>query len=147
MGEQFEALHNKFNGTSAPCKALLLSTFAKQLNLYNDELGRPIRSVFQAHLSSIDTEIQQRANEYLQMANLPDKQLMVPLNFSLLLHRVLSKLTRWLTESTQQTVLDAMPAFAEAEDDKSDGDEPAQHQADQDSELDEEESSSETLLT
>ncbi len=37
-----------------------------------------------------------------------------------------------------------MPAFAEAEDDKSDGDEPVQHQ---DSEPDEEESSTETLLS
>ncbi|EGC33198.1 hypothetical protein DICPUDRAFT_56580 [Dictyostelium purpureum] len=81
---QFNTLHSKFNTCSPQTKALLLSTYAKFVNLF-PELTQPTQDVFKQHQSYIDAEIQQRACEYLNLTS--------------------------LNEELMQTVLDVIPAF------------------------------------
>jgi len=89
--EQFEALHQRFTSSSVSTRALLLSAYAKLLNLYPEELGGQITPILAQQASYIDAEIQQRALEYHRLHLLQDPDLM-------------------------QTVLDVMPAFAEKDD-------------------------------
>eukprot|EP01132_Coremiostelium_polycephalum_P002027 gene2027-2494_t len=84
---QFNTLHSKFGTCSAPTKALLLSTYAKFVNLF-PELTQQTQEVFKQHSSYIDAEIQQRACEYLNLTS--------------------------LNEDLMQTVLDVIPAFADS---------------------------------
>ncbi|EAL70674.1 adaptor-related protein complex 2, alpha subunit [Dictyostelium discoideum AX4] len=86
---QFNILHSKFNTCGAPTKALLLSTYAKFVNLF-PELTQQTQEVFKQHQSYIDAEIQQRACEYLNLTS--------------------------LNEDLMQTVLDVIPAFIDAKD-------------------------------
>lgn len=94
--EQFEALHQRFATSSVATRALLLSTYAKFLNLYPEELGAQITQILKQQAAYIDAEIQQRAFEYHGLHLLRDPELM-------------------------QTVLDVMPAFAETDDAEDDG--------------------------
>merc|ERR1712048_1300949 len=55
-------------------KALLLSTFMKFINMY-DDLSDRILSVFKGNHSAIDPEIQQRSVEYTIMAQYDDQEL------------------------------------------------------------------------
>jgi len=60
---------------SAPrTKALLLSTYAKLLNLYPEEpeLVATIRELLRTYSSHLDAEIQQRAVEYHQLQSMPE---------------------------------------------------------------------------
>lgn len=68
-GEQLESLHSKFttSGISLPTKALLLSSYAKFVNLY-PELADSIKPIFKTYQTSIDAEIQQRACEYYKLS-------------------------------------------------------------------------------
>lgn len=65
--EQFLALHDRFPSCSPFTKGLLLTTYIKFLNLFA-EIRPQLLQVFEFHLTSIDTELQQRAFEYLNMA-------------------------------------------------------------------------------
>eukprot|EP01114_Cavostelium_apophysatum_P019630 TRINITY_DN6382_c0_g1_i1.p1 TRINITY_DN6382_c0_g1~~TRINITY_DN6382_c0_g1_i1.p1 ORF type:complete len:964 (-),score=261.68 TRINITY_DN6382_c0_g1_i1:12-2903(-) len=84
--EQFESLHSKFGSVSIQTRGLLLSAYAKFVNLY-PELADVIRPIFRTYQTSIDTEIQQRSLEYF-------------------------KLTQG-SEDLMQAVWDVMPAFPE----------------------------------
>eukprot|EP01133_Synstelium_polycarpum_P016711 gene16711-19865_t len=84
---QFNTLHSKFATSSVVTKALLLSTYAKFVNLF-PELTQQTQEVFRQHSSFIDAEIQQRACEYLNLTS--------------------------LNEDLMQTVLDVIPAFNES---------------------------------
>ena len=84
--QQFDLLHSKFHTCSISTKGLLLSTYIKFLNPY-PELSDKVREVFKQYQSSIDTELQQRACEYLKLAHASSNLL--------------------------QTVWDVMPAFPE----------------------------------
>ncbi|KAH3746252.1 Adaptor protein complex AP-2 alpha subunit [Pelomyxa schiedti] len=66
--EQFKLLHTRYNVVSLPTRALLLSTYAKFVNLF-PEVRNPIREVFTQHQDHIDAEVQQRACEYLRLTN------------------------------------------------------------------------------
>eukprot|EP00485_Elphidium_margaritaceum_P005923 CAMPEP_0202695802 /NCGR_PEP_ID=MMETSP1385-20130828/9289_1 /ASSEMBLY_ACC=CAM_ASM_000861 /TAXON_ID=933848 /ORGANISM="Elphidium margaritaceum" /LENGTH=955 /DNA_ID=CAMNT_0049351879 /DNA_START=71 /DNA_END=2938 /DNA_ORIENTATION=- len=72
--EQFDTLYKHFQSCAADTKALLLSTFMKFVNMY-DDLGDKIMAVFKSHHSAIDPEIQQRAIEYSIMAQYDDQDL------------------------------------------------------------------------
>jgi len=85
---QFNILHSKYGTCSPSTKALLLSTYAKFVNLF-PELTQPTQEVFKQHSNYIDAEIQQRACEYLNLTS--------------------------LNEDLMQTVLDVIPAFSEKE--------------------------------
>lgn len=75
--EQFEALHERFATSSVPTRALLLSTYAKFLNLYPEELGALVAPILGQQASNIDVEIQQRAFEYRRLHLLQNSELMV----------------------------------------------------------------------
>ena len=67
--DQFNVLHSKFPTCSLNTKALLLSTYIKFLNPYGRELTDKVREVFKQYQGSIDTELQQRACEYLKLSH------------------------------------------------------------------------------
>ncbi|GAA6059163.1 hypothetical protein JCM10212_005508 [Sporobolomyces blumeae] len=87
--EQFHVLHSRANIVSNATKALLLTTYFKWLNLF-PEIREQVIAVFEKYSRLIDAELQQRACEYLAIANLPDEDLL-------------------------QVVVDEMPPFPERE--------------------------------
>lgn len=85
--EQFLALQNKMVGCSSSTRAILLSSFIKFANLF-PEIKPQLLHVFRAYSHTLDSELQQRACEYLALATLP-------------------------TDDLLRTVCDEMPAFPE----------------------------------
>jgi AP-2 complex subunit alpha len=84
---QFDALHAHFrSGLSPMTQALMLSSYIKMVNLY-DDVGPRIAPVFKEMATHIDMEVQQRAVEYLALPR--------------------------LSRSTIEHVLEGMPPFAE----------------------------------
>jgi AP-2 complex subunit alpha len=88
---QFELLHSKYHLCSSQTRCLLLSTYVKFVNLFN-EIKSHIQEVLKqdANLRSADVEIQQRAVEYLQLSQIGDVDVLA-------------------------TVLEEMPSFVERE--------------------------------
>ncbi|KAM3461618.1 hypothetical protein BB8028_0007g02870 [Beauveria bassiana] len=87
--EQFMALQNKLSSTSSSTRAMILSCFIKFVNLFPEIKPQLVR-VFQIHSHTLDSEMQQRACEYLTLATLP-------------------------TDDLLRTVCDEMPPFPERE--------------------------------
>lgn len=85
--EQFMALQAKMMVCSDTTKALLLSTFVKFVNLF-PEIKPQLLQTFSFYSHSSDSELQQRACEYLALASLP-------------------------TDDLLRTVCDEMPPFSE----------------------------------
>ncbi|KAF2863916.1 Adaptor protein complex AP-2 alpha subunit [Piedraia hortae CBS 480.64] len=85
--EQFMALQNKFNGVSPSTRAMILSAFVKFVNLF-PEIKPQLLRAFRTYSHTTDSELQQRACEYLQLATLP-------------------------TDDVLRTVCDEMPPFPE----------------------------------
>uniref|UniRef100_A0A6A7G4W7 AP-2 complex subunit alpha n=2 Tax=Hirondellea gigas TaxID=1518452 RepID=A0A6A7G4W7_9CRUS len=73
--EQFEVLSAQFSTSSPSTKALLLSTYMKMANM-NENLVDRVSKEFKKCRTDADSEIQQRACEYLAMSKHPDKELM-----------------------------------------------------------------------
>lgn len=74
--KQFELLHSKFDLVSMPTKALLFNTYLKLYNLYDDQTLRDkVKAIFNQHRNFIDAEMQQRANEYFNLAELNNDKL------------------------------------------------------------------------
>ncbi|PWZ03390.1 Adaptor protein complex AP-2 alpha subunit [Testicularia cyperi] len=85
--EQFHTLHSRSHLCSQPTRALLLSTYVKWLNLF-PEIREQILYVLNRYRHVLDAELQQRACEYVALAELPSDDLL-------------------------QAVCDEMPPFAE----------------------------------
>ncbi|TKY89433.1 hypothetical protein EX895_001964 [Sporisorium graminicola] len=85
--EQFHTLHSRSHLCSQSTRALLLSTYVKWLNLF-PEIREQILYVLNRYRHVLDAELQQRACEYVALAEMPDDDLL-------------------------QTVCDEMPPFAE----------------------------------
>lgn len=85
--EQFHTLHSRSHLCSQATRALLLSTYVKWLNLF-PEIREQILYVLNRYRHVLDAELQQRACEYVALAELPDDDLL-------------------------QAVCDEMPPFAE----------------------------------
>ena len=85
--EQFLALQSKMQGCSFSTCAIILSCFVKFVNLF-PEIKPNLLQAFKYYSHSMDSELQQRACEYLELANAPDETLL-------------------------QTVCDEMPPFPE----------------------------------
>lgn len=85
--EQLMALQGKMISSPDATRALLLSTFIKFVNLF-PEIKPQLLQMFRFYSYSPDSELQQRACEYLTLATLPNEDLL-------------------------RTVCDEMPAFAE----------------------------------
>ena len=73
--EQFLALQSKLQSCSAGTKAILLSSFVKFVNLF-PEIKPQLLQVFRAYSHALDSELQQRACEYLALATLPEDDLL-----------------------------------------------------------------------
>ncbi|CAG8588574.1 11894_t:CDS:10 [Diversispora eburnea] len=87
--EQFQAIHSKFGMCTLQTRALLLTTYFKFINLFPEIKGE-ILTVFNQYRHALDSELQQRASEYLSMATMPSEDLL-------------------------QTVCEEMPPFPERE--------------------------------
>lgn len=73
--DQFLALHDRYPSCTGFTKAMLLTTYIKFLNLFQ-EIRTQILQVFEFNINSLDSEIQQRALEYSNMAKPENLQLM-----------------------------------------------------------------------
>ncbi|KAF2500183.1 Adaptor protein complex AP-2 alpha subunit [Lophium mytilinum] len=73
--EQFMALHGKMRSCSGSTRAILLSSFIKYVNLF-PEIKPQLLQAFRAFSHSLDSELQQRACEYLALASLPTDDLL-----------------------------------------------------------------------
>lgn len=73
--EQFMALQSKMIGCSTSTRAILLSCFIKFVNLF-PEIKTQLLHVFRAYSHTLDSELQQRACEYLTLATLPTDDLL-----------------------------------------------------------------------
>lgn len=85
--EQFLALQSKLPACSSSTRAMILSSFVKFVNLF-PEIKPQLLQVFEIYSHTLDSELQQRACEYLTLASLPSDDLL-------------------------RTVCDEMPAFPE----------------------------------
>jgi AP-2 complex subunit alpha len=75
--QQFELLYSKFDTVSLNTKALLLNTFLKFYNLYDDPtLREKVKAVFDQYRAFVDVEMQQRANEYFNLAIMNNDKLL-----------------------------------------------------------------------
>jgi AP-2 complex subunit alpha len=73
--EQFMALQSKMMSASDTTRALLLSSFVKFVNLF-PEIKPQLHQMFQFYSHSPDSELQQRACEYLALTSLPTDDLL-----------------------------------------------------------------------
>ncbi|KAJ3276171.1 hypothetical protein HDV01_005619 [Terramyces sp. JEL0728] len=73
--EQFMALHSKFGLFSSSTRAILLSTYLKFINLFPEIKGEIIK-VFEVYQHVLDTELQQRACEFLTIAKMDNEQIL-----------------------------------------------------------------------
>ncbi|TGO16347.1 hypothetical protein BTUL_0029g00370 [Botrytis tulipae] len=73
--EQYLALQGKLQGCSSSTRAIILSSFIKFVNLF-PEIKPRLMYVFQAYSHTLDSELQQRACEYLALASLPTDDLL-----------------------------------------------------------------------
>ena len=73
--EQFLALQHKMQGCSTGTRAIILSSFVKFVNLF-PEIKPQLLHVFNAYSHTLDSELQQRACEYLALASLPNDDLL-----------------------------------------------------------------------
>lgn len=85
--EQYMALFSKLPACSSSTRAMILSSFVKFVNLF-PEIKPQLLHVFEIYSHTLDSELQQRACEYLTLASLPSDDLL-------------------------RTVCDEMPAFPE----------------------------------
>ncbi|KAI0601787.1 Adaptor protein complex AP-2 alpha subunit [Biscogniauxia sp. FL1348] len=73
--EQFIALSGKLPGCSSSTRAMILSSFIKFVNLF-PEIKPHLIQVFEIYSHTLDSELQQRACEYLTLASLPTDDLL-----------------------------------------------------------------------
>lgn len=73
--EQFLALQSKLAACSSGTRAMILSSFVKFVNLFPEVKPQLIR-VFDVYSHTLDSELQQRACEYLALATMPTDDLL-----------------------------------------------------------------------
>ena len=73
--EQFMAIQTKLQGCSSSTRAIILSSYIKFVNLF-PEIKPRLLYVFEAYSHTLDSELQQRACEYLALARLPTDDLL-----------------------------------------------------------------------
>ncbi|KAI0008392.1 Adaptor protein complex AP-2 alpha subunit [Xylariaceae sp. FL0662B] len=73
--EQFMALSGKLPACSPSTRAMILSSFVKFVNLF-PEIKPQLLHVFDVYSHTLDSELQQRACEYLTLASLPTDDLL-----------------------------------------------------------------------
>lgn len=117
--EQFLALQNKLYNASQSTKAIILSAFIKFVNLF-PEIKPQLLDAFQPYSDGLDSELQQRACEYLALANMPTDDLLrtvfdemppFPERASALLSRIHMKSGRRTTTSQREGTTDRPQAL------------------------------------
>lgn len=112
--EQFLALQGKLHNCSSSTKAIILSAFVKFVNLF-PEIKPQLLDAFQPFSDGLDSELQQRACEYLALAAMPTDDLLrtvfdemppFPERASALLSRVQMKSGRRTTASQRDGPVD-----------------------------------------
>jgi AP-2 complex subunit alpha len=73
--EQFMALNGKLRGCPSSTRAIILSSFVKFVNLF-PEIKPQLLQTFRNYSHSLDSELQQRACEYLALASMPTDDLL-----------------------------------------------------------------------
>ncbi|KAI1330683.1 adaptin N terminal region-domain-containing protein [Xylariaceae sp. FL0255] len=73
--EQFMALSGKLSACTSSTRAMILSCFVKFVNLF-PEIKPQLLHVFEVYSHTLDSELQQRACEYLTLARLPTDDLL-----------------------------------------------------------------------
>ena len=73
--EQFLALQAKFSVCSPHTRAMILSAFVKFVNLF-PEIKPQLLQAFRTYSHTLDSELQQRACEYLALATMPTDELL-----------------------------------------------------------------------
>ncbi|KAI0018233.1 Adaptor protein complex AP-2 alpha subunit [Xylariomycetidae sp. FL0641] len=73
--EQYLALYAKLSGCSTSTRAMILSSFLKFVNLF-PEIKPQLLHVFEIYSHTLDSELQQRACEYLTLASFPTDDLL-----------------------------------------------------------------------
>jgi AP-2 complex subunit alpha len=73
--EQFLALQSKFGASSSSTRSMILSSFIKFVNLF-PEIKNQLVNVFELYSHTLDSELQQRACEYLSLAVMPTDDLL-----------------------------------------------------------------------
>lgn len=73
--EQFMGLHGKLPACSSSTRAMILSCFVKCINLF-PEIKPQLLHVFDIYSHTLDSELQQRACEYLTLATMPTDDLL-----------------------------------------------------------------------
>lgn len=73
--EQFMALQAKFNSCSPNTRAMILSAFVKFVNLF-PEIKPQLLEAFRTYSHTLDSELQQRACEYLALATMQTDDLL-----------------------------------------------------------------------
>ncbi|KAF2280177.1 Adaptor protein complex AP-2 alpha subunit [Westerdykella ornata] len=73
--EQYIALNSKIRSCSSSTRAIILSCFIKFVNLF-PEIKPQLLQAFNAFSHSLDSELQQRACEYLALATMPTDDLL-----------------------------------------------------------------------
>lgn len=73
--EQYMALHGKLAACSSSTRAMILSCFIKFVNLF-PEIKPQLLHAFDLYTHTLDSEMQQRACEYLALANMPTDDLL-----------------------------------------------------------------------
>ena len=73
--EQFIYLQQKLHKVTTATRAMLLTCFVKMVNLF-PEIRPQLLQVFQDYSQILDAELQQRACEYLTLANMPSDELL-----------------------------------------------------------------------
>jgi AP-2 complex subunit alpha len=73
--EQFLALQGKLAACSSSTRAMILSSFVKFVNLF-PEIKPQLVNVFHVYSHTLDSELQQRACEYLTLASMPTDDLL-----------------------------------------------------------------------
>lgn len=86
--EQFSLINSKISICSPATKALILTTYAKWLNLF-PEIREHVLAVLARFTHALDAELQQRACEYISISKMPEEEIL-------------------------QVVLDEMPPFPES---------------------------------
>ncbi|KAL5612930.1 hypothetical protein BROUX41_003993 [Berkeleyomyces rouxiae] len=73
--EQFLALQSKMSGCSSSTRGMIMSCFVKFVNLF-PEIKPQLVGIFQLYSHTLDSELQQRACEYLALASRPTDDLL-----------------------------------------------------------------------
>ncbi|KFH48732.1 AP-2 complex subunit alpha-like protein [Hapsidospora chrysogenum ATCC 11550] len=73
--EQFLALQSKISGCSSSTRSMILSCFIKYVNLF-PEIKPQLLGIFEFYSHTLDSEMQQRACEYLALASMPTDDLL-----------------------------------------------------------------------